>query len=554
MVNVENPSKTKLTLSYVHNASAQPFKYGTVAQSFDEVASQYPDFECCIFKEENKRYTYKTFQHEIDCMALALLELGFEKNDHIFVMLPNCSQNVVSIYVAAKLGLVKVHGDPNTTSTDLAAILSKVDCKGIVMMSDEKTVQKFEEASQNIPSLKHIILVGSNKTTMPHAHIYDELLKQAETKKTEQLDTLAKHQASVDPDSPVAIILTSGSTGEPGRVILTNFSVLNTTVMHWNFFGSALARPCATQAMCHISTGICIVLIPSVEKATLVVPSFHYDASAAMRSIHEEKCTVILCGPIFFRRILDDPDRSKYDLNSLKYALIAGALVEPKLLDQIKKELGITQISPGYATTEAGCVITTSVNFKDDRRTTSAGQCMPHFELKLVDENGKIVPIGSQGEIWLRSRFITPGYYKDPEKTAKTISTCGWLKTGDLATMDEDGYLYFIERKKHMIFKQDGSIVYCSKVEQALEDHESVDRAHVFTIYDTQLEGVVCAFVKLKSDRQCEVDELKNFLAGSLAAYKIPEYIHFVNDFPRTNIGKVPKHKLAKEMMKILKL
>lgn len=482
------------------------------------------------------------------------MELGFEQNDCLYVTLPNCSQSAISIYVCAKLGLIKVYGDPNNIPSELPAVLSRVECKGIVMLADEMTIEKFREASKNLPSIKHIILVGSNQVTMLDAHRYDELLKQGETKKIQQADALAERQASIDPDSPLAIVLTSGTTGIPSQVPLTNFNILNALIRHWDYLKESRARPCITQSMSHASAGIFMTLGPAVYKSTVVVPSFYFDAVKSARCIDKEKCTNILCSPIFFRYLLADPDRSKYDFSSLKSVMVGAALTQPELLHQVEKELGITALCKGYGSSEIGCVLCDSFNCKDERRFTSIGQCWDNLEVKLVDANGRIVPIGCEGELWVRSSYIMRGYYRNPEKTAETITESQWLKTGDLLKMDEDGYLYFIERIKHLIIKPNGAIVYSSEIEQALEDHESVERAHVFTVPDPRVQGIICAFVKLRSGKACEADELKKFLGSSLSDDKIPDHIHFVDDFPRTSIGKVPKCKLVDQMMKILNL
>jgi fatty-acyl-CoA synthase len=445
---------------------------------------------------------------------------------------------------------------------ELVSVLNKVDCKGIVMASDETTGGTFQEAvpdfdresSQTIPSLKHIILIGSNKTNIQGAHSYDDLIKHGEAKKTQQQDELDKHQASVDPDSPLAIILTSGSTGEPHPVILTNFAVLNILISHLDYFGSSFIRPCGPQPMHHISGGIWTILIVAINKCTVVIPSLKFNATSAMRHIHQEKCTGLLAPPILFRHILADPNRPKYDLSSLKCVGLGAAHVQPTLLRQIEIEFRIDRVGLAYGLTESGCLLTTSLHCNDERRYTSIGQCMPHMELRLVDNNGRTVPVGSQGEIWARGYSIMRGYYKDPEGTAETMTDAGWLKTGDLATMDQDGYFYFVERKKHLITTQAGENVSPSEVEHAIEEHESVSEAQVFTISDPRVEGIICAFVKLKSGMQCEVDDLKSFLDNKLTAHKIPEHIRFVDEFTRTSLGKVAKYKLAEEMIKTLNL
>jgi fatty-acyl-CoA synthase len=444
---------------------------------------------------------------------------------------------------------------------ELVSALNKLDCKGIVTNSDDTTIETLKEAvpdfdhgsSQSMPSLKHIILTGSNKTSMTGAHSYNDLIKQGEARKTQQQDILRECQASVNPDSPLAIILTSGSTDEPQPVTLTNFGVLNTILSHLNYFESSFLHPCGTQAMFHISTGLWTLLVVAVKKCTVVVPSATYDAASAMRAIHEEKCSSLIVSPILFRDILADPHRSKYDLSSLKCVGIGAAPLRPTFLRKIEKELSIGPVFQAYGLTESGCLLTASFHSKDDRRYTSIGQCMPHIELKLVDENGRTVPIGSQGEVWARGYSIMSGYFKDSERTAEVITDAGWLRTGDLATMDQDGYLFFVGRKKYIIITQTGRNVSPTEIEHAIEDHDSVNEAHVFSIPDPRVEEVICAFVKLNSGMQCEVNELKEFLGTKLTDYKVPEHIHFVDEFSRTSLGKVAKFKLAEEMKKLLK-
>ncbi|CAF1471464.1 unnamed protein product [Adineta steineri] len=549
----------KLTVSYVHNASSRPLVYGTIAQSFDKLARQYPDYECYIFKEEEKKYTYASLKYEIDCMSLALLELGFKKNDRLLVALPNCSESAVLTHVASKLGLIKVHVNPDAVACEITSTLTKLECQGIVMVSNDTTTETLREAipdfnqesSSSIPSLKHIILTGSN---ISNAHSYNDLMKKGENKKTkEQEEILYKKQESIDPDSPLAIIMTSGSTDEPKPVTLTNFGVLNTILSHLDYFGSSFSHPCGAQVMFHISTGIWTILIMAVNKCTVTIPSLTYNVTSVMQAIDEEKCTSMIVSPIVFRDMLADSQRSNYDFSSLKYVGIGATSVPAKLLRKIETELGIDRVGQAYGLSESGCLLTMSLHCEDKRRHTSIGQCMPHMELKLVDDNGQIVPIGSQGEIWARGYSIMSGYYNDPETTAETITNAGWLKTGDLATMDEDGYLFFAGRKKHIIITGTGRNISPTEIEHAIEDHESIDEAQVFSIPDPRLGEIICAFAKLNNGMHCEVDELKQFLADKLTDYKIPEHICFVDKFPRTALGKVTKFKLAEEMQNILK-
>ncbi|CAF3578068.1 unnamed protein product, partial [Rotaria sp. Silwood1] len=233
---------------------------------------------------------------------------------------------------------------------------------------------------------------------------------------------------------------------------------------------------------------------------------------------------------LVFREILAHPDRHRYDLSSLQCAILGGTTVPPQLMRQVETELGIRRTCQAYGMTESGCFLSSSfyIACDDDRRYTSIGRCMPHVELKIVDNEGRTVPIGCEGEIWARGYSIMRGYYGDREQTAKMITDAAWLRTGDLGTMDQDGYLYFVGRKKEM-FLHNGMKIYPGEIEQIIGEHASVAEVYVFSIPDPSIDETVCAWVKLKPNMKCEVDELKTFLTDKLPAYKIPEHIRFVD-------------------------
>ncbi|CAF3222545.1 unnamed protein product [Rotaria sp. Silwood2] len=258
-------------------------------------------------------------------------------------------------------------------------------------------------------------------------------------------------------------------------------------------------------------------------------------------------------GPAFLRRILAHPDRHKYVLSSLQYVGVGSTPVHSDFLRMLEAELRIGRIGQEYGLTESGTFLTSTlyVDYDDDRRHTSIGRCVPHIELKIASNDGTTLPIGSEGEIWARGYSVMRGYYNDPEQTANAITNNGWLRTGDLASMDEEGYLFFVGRKKEMVI-QAGVNIYPLEIERAIYEHPSVAEVYVFGIPDPLIDEVVCAFVALKPGMTCEEEELKKFLGDKLNAFIVPRHIKFVNDFPRTLLGKVPKHKLAEDMVKAL--
>lgn len=406
-----------------------------------------------------------------------------------------------------------------------------------------------EESYKSVPTLEHIIFTGSNQiisSSFRNAHSYNTLMNQG-VKNRVKLEVY-----SVDPELPLLIYLTSGSTGQPKAVVLTNFIVFNAIAIFRFFYGPYLLRHCAPTSMYHITTGMYGALLPSTNLGKVIIPALTINPEAILQAIDEEKCTSIIAPPALMHGIFTHADRHKYDLSSLQYITVSSAPMQSNFLRTLEKEFSPARVSQGYGLTEC-CFLTNGIcaTQDDDRRHTSIGRCDPHMEVKIVDEDGITLPIGSTGELWTRGYSIMPGYYNDREKTTEVITESGWLQTGDLARMDEDGYLFFVGRKKEII-KRNG-IIYPIEVEKIILEHPNVDEAHVFAIPGHHLDEVVCAFVKLKSGMKCEVDELKLFLRENLVAYKVPEHIRFVDDFIRNAMGKVPKHRLAEEMIKILK-
>ncbi|CAF1334814.1 unnamed protein product [Adineta ricciae] len=564
-------SKTKLTSSYFHHASSFQLTYQTLSQSFDEMARKYADHECFIFKGEQKRYTYKTFKAEVDNIAVALLELGYEKHDRFAVWLPNTSENVTISYAASKLGLIKVNINPAYLERELEYCINKVGCKGILLSPLVKSIDSLsifrrlvpelgqqlsglnELSAKAVPTLKHVILTGEQTTSVPGTYSYVDLLKLGA-----QLshDKLRERQASVDPDSAIAIFYTSGTTGRPKAATLTNFGVLNLVRAQWDLLSPYYQRVCVPIPMFHIFAEISGVLNVAVGKCQVIFPAVLPDTVATMRAIHEEKCTALIGAPIIFRDILMHPDRQKYDLSSLAYGGTGATTLEFDFLRQIEREFPITRMVQGYGLTENASLLTSGMWAGDDdpqRRLGSLGRCMQGMEIKIVDRQGQIVPIGQQGEVWARGYSIMRGYYGDSEKTAETLTPSGWLRTGDVANMDEDGYLYFIGRQKEIIIRG-GVNIYPVEIENTIIEHPSVMQAQVFSIPDRRYGEEVCAWIILKTNvLQCRAEDIQDFLKNKLAFFKIPKHIRIVDRFITTPTGKVQKFKMSEIMTNELK-
>ncbi|CAF1178561.1 unnamed protein product [Rotaria sp. Silwood1] len=558
-----NNSTRKLISSYYHHASPFPMVYKTLSQSFDAIADKYPDHECLVFKSEQKRYTYKTFKEEVDNIAVSLLDLGFQKNDRFAVWLPNTSENVTISYAASKLGLVNIN--PAYVERELEYCINKVGCKGILLSPSIKSFNTFEvfrrlvpELGQNfsstnelsakaVPTLKHVILTGT-QISVSGVHSYDDLIKRGS-----QLShkSLIERQASIDPDAPVEIFYTSGTTGQPKAATLTSSGVINLIRSQWEHFGQFFTRLCVPIPMFHIFSEMVGVLNAAVAKCHLTFPAVLPDTVSTMRAIHEEKCTALIGAPIIFRDILMHPDRKKYNLTSLVFGLSGANAMHIDFLRQLEKEVPITRMAQAYGMTETAGIITSSMWAGDEdvkRRLSSIGRPMPGLEIKIVDQKGNTVPIGKSGEIQTRGHSVMREYYGDIEKTKETITPSRWLRTGDEGKMDEDGYVYFVGRKKDII-NRGGVKIYPVEVENTIAEHPYVVDAQVFSVPNERYDEEVCAWIRLKPDApKCQVEDIRNFLKDRLAFFKIPTHIRIVDQFIMTPTGKAQKFKMSEIM------
>jgi len=409
-----------------------------------------------------------------------------------------------------------------------------------------------ELSSKALPTLKHVILTGEQKVPSG-IHSYQDLLQRGAKLSHERL---SQRQASVNPDTPISIFYTSGTTGQPKAATLTNFGVINLVHAQWEHFHHLFARVCVPIPMFHIFSEVVGVLNVAVAKCKIVFPAILPDTVSTMKAIHEEKCTALIGAPIIFRDILGHPDRKQYDLSSLEFGALGASPMHPEFLAQLEKELPVKRLSQGYGMTENSALLTSGYWAGDadpKRRLGSLGRCMQRLEVKVADDDGTPVPIGQQGEIWARGYPIMTGYYNDPQKTKETLTPNGWLRTGDRATMDEDGYMYFVGREKEMIIRG-GVNIYPIEIENTIVEHPSVAEAQVFSIPDERYGEEVCTWIKLKPDAPAiQEEDIIKFLKDKLAFFKIPKHIRFVSQFIMTPTGKVQKFKLSEAMVKDLK-
>ncbi|UJR35367.1 hypothetical protein I4U23_028124 [Adineta vaga] len=566
---------TKLTQSYYHHSSDIPLLNHTIGQHLDQLAQAYPNHECYAFKgERNKRYTYKSFLDEVDSLATSLIELGFEKGDRIGVWLPNTSQKCAMSYAVSKVGLIKVHINPAYMERELSYCINKVGCKGLMMRPNVRTIDcikimnqiapelsesKGELNAKLVPTLKHVILTSGDNETTSHVpsgmHSYDDLIRKGAGRNQEER---RKRELQMDGDTPVAIFYTSGTTGQPKAATLTNSNLLNSSVpLYYSHNPAFMSRACCPIPAFHIFGEIGGTLNINGPGYFTAFSSMLPDTIETMRTIQEEKCTALIGPPIIFLDLFNHPKRKEYNLNSLLFGIIGAAPVNPALIERLEREIPIKIISQAYGQTENTGALVMSVYAGDNKkhRYASAGKAMPRIEIKIADANDRILPIGEEGEICGRGFNIMKGYYGDEEKTRSTISPTGWLRTGDIGIMDEDGYIYYRTRQKEMVIIG-GLNVYPVEVENFLLEHPNIGEAQVFGIPDQRYGEVLCAWVKPKVNMKIEnVEEIREFLESKVAFYKVPKHVKVIESFLpyMTPTGKVQKFKLTEAMVRDLK-
>ncbi|CAF1235808.1 unnamed protein product [Didymodactylos carnosus] len=567
----------KLRQSYYYHASSLPLYYRTAGQRLDDLTHLFPEHECFVFKSENnKRYTYKSFKDEVDSIALSLLKLGFEKNDRLGVWLPNTSENVMMTYACSKLGIIKVHINPAYMDRELDYCLNKVGCKGLVLQSNIKKIDclnilkklipelayskpnDMSLISKSIPSLKHVILINGSsvKTNSDGFHSFNDLLNKGANGRHSDL---FERQKLINCDHPLSIFFTSGTTGHPKAATLTNFNLINNGHIFKHLYpDSSMSKTCCPIPLFHIFGEVFGTLNIINDKFTTVFPAILPDTLATIKAIHEEKCTSLIGAPIIFQDIYSYADRRQYNLSSLLFAIIGAAPSSPQLLDTLEQKLPIKRIAQGYGMTETSATATMSIFAHDDKkkRFGSVGKAMPHLEVKLVNNNGETVPIGEEGEIYVRGYSVMKGYWGDEEKTRETLTDTHWLKTGDVATMDENGYLYFRSRQKDLVIIG-GINVYPVEVEHTLAEHPKIAQAQVFGVPDKRYGEQLCAWIKLKQnygENDVSIEDIKAFLSERVAFFKIPKHIKIVDSYQQytTPTGKVQKYKLTETMVKEL--
>lgn len=554
--------------SYYRTEGAIPLLSSTIYEHFQLICSRYADQEAVVALPQKRRLSYRDFAEEIDQLAQGLLAMGAGKGVHIGIWSTNNLEWLLIQMACARIGAVLVNINPAYRPQELAGALQLAEVQILFTIPSFRSsnyvtmllelipelgdrVTGDHLVNRDFPCLRQVVLYDpenpmSTNSPAPGFTLWQDVLAEANTIDPKTLEALTK---SLAPHAPANIQFTSGTTGAPKAVVLTHHNILN------NAYFSALAmhfgpgdRLCVSVPFYHCFGTVLANLLCFSCGACLVIPCDHFDPLLILKSIEKEQCTAVHGVPTMFIAELDHPDFKQFDTTSLRTGIMAGAPCPPLLMKRVIKEMHCSEILIGYGETEASPL--THLTSRDDsfeHRISTVGRNLPHQEVKIVNtSSGEKVNINQVGEICFRGYHIMKGYYRNPEATADTIDSDGWLHSGDLGSMDDNGYVQITGRLKNMIIRG-GENIYPREIEECLFSHPKVAEAAVFGIPDDYWGEEIVAWIKLHADESCSENEIREFCKTSLAHFKTPRHIKFVSEFPLTVTGKLQKFKMREE-------
>jgi len=558
------------TKSYFHRGGEQALLGSTIPEHFSYICDKYPDAEAVISIPQSQRLSYAKLSEKIDQLARGLLACGFKKADRIGVWSTDNLEWLLLQMATARIGAILVNINPANRQEELAYALKCSEIQGIFtipsfrssdylailmdLIPELETQIPLQTLNAQLPFLKAVVVfdpVDPMNTKRPAKGfaVWQDVLQIADQVSINELE---KVTASLDCDDAINIQYTSGTTGFPKAVVLTHHNILNNAYFSAKaMYFSEQDRLCVPVPFYHCFGMVLANLLCLSVGACIVIPSEHFDAPAVLHAIETEHCTAVHGVPTMFIAELEHPDFANYDLSSLRTGIMAGAPCPVPLMNRVMQDMNCREILIGYGETEASPL--THLTSRDDsieRRTETVGKNLPHQEVKIVNiETGATVPLGEIGEICFRGYHIMQKYYGNPEATAKAIDETSWLHSGDLGTMDADGYVKITGRLREMIIRG-GENIYPREIEEFLFTHPKIAQVAVFGIPDEFYGERVMAWVQLHANEKATETEIKEYCKDHIAHFKIPEHIWFVDDFPMTVTGKLQKFKMREMALK----
>lgn len=540
-------------LSYFHRGGDAPLVWATIPDHLAAVAARFADHDAIVSLHQGRRLSYAALMTEADALAKGLVAEGFGKGERIGVWATDNVEWLLVQLATARIGAILVNINPAYRPRELEYALQKSQVQGLFVMPRFKS-------SDYLGMLKELDLPGPRCPDLRSIFVFDPesetddwrtLLAAGEKVSDATLDALT---AALDPDDPINIQYTSGTTGFPKAVVLTHFNILNNALFSARAMGfTETDRLCVPVPFYHCFGMVLANLLCLSVGAAIVVPAEHFDPLAVLQAIEAERCTALHGVPTMFIAELEHEQFKDFDLSSLRTGIMAGATCPEALMKQVMTDMHCTEILIGYGQTEASPLThLTDAHDAMDLRTQTVGRNLPHQEVKIVDpDSGRTLTLGAVGEVCFRGYHVMRGYYGDAEATHKAIDTAGWLHSGDLGTMDDAGYVRITGRIKDMIIRG-GENIYPAEIEEWLFQHPAIAQAAVFGVPDEKMGEEIMAWIELHAGAKLSKEDVITYCREGLAHFKVPCDVEFVSAFPMTVTGKLQKYKMRETAAKRL--
>jgi fatty-acyl-CoA synthase len=536
-----------MALAHAHGACDIPLLGETIGANFEGTASRVPDVLALVSCHQDAHYTYAELDAAVDALARGLIGAGLAKGDRAGIWSPNCAEWVVMQYATAKAGVILVNINPAYRTSELAYAVEQSGCRMLVSAREFKGsdyVAMLDEVAPQVETLERVVYLGSDE--------WDELA--AGTGATEA--ELRDRAGQLDFDDPINIQYTSGTTGFPKGATLTHHNILNNGYFVGELLDYSEAdRVCVPVPLYHCFGMVLGNLAATSHGSCVVLPAPAFEPEATLRAIAEEGCTSLYGVPTMFIAELDHPEFSSFDLASLRTGIMAGAPCPIEVMHRVEQQMGIPEMGIAFGMTETSPA-STQVRRDDtiERRCGTVGQAHPHVEIRIVDPvTGLTVQRGEPGEFLARGYSVMRGYWNDPERTAEAIDAGGWMHTGDLAVMDDDGYVNIVGRIKDMVIRG-GENVYPREIEEFLYTHPDVADVQVIGVPDPRYGEELMAWIIPRDGADVTEEAMREFCRGKIAHYKVPRYVRVTAEFPMTVTGKIQKFKLREAAIEELGL
>ncbi|WP_140722260.1 AMP-binding protein [Pseudomonas sp. Hp2] len=551
--------------SHVLGSDRIPLLGETVGALLERIARRWPDRPALVVPPQRVRLDYAGFDAAVTRLAAGLLQLGLEPGDRIGIWSLNRAEWVLMQFATARAGLILVNINPAYRSHELEYALTRVDCKALVLARRFKTsdypatlrelAPELDRSAPGrlqaarLPALRHVIVLG-DEAALPGTWRFNDIANCRDWHAQARVEAL---QASLSPGDAINIQFTSGTTGSPKGATLSHRNIVNNGF----FIGESMRltehdRLCIPVPFYHCFGMVLGNLACVTHGSCMVVPGEGFDPLATLQTVQDERCTGLHGVPTMFIAELEHPRFGEFDLSSLRTGIMAGSPCPVEVMKKVVGQMHMDQVTIAYGMTETSPVsFQTTPDDPLERRVDSVGRVHPHVEVRIVDGDGNVVPRGQTGELHTRGYSVMKGYWNDPARTAEVLDADGWMHTGDLATIDEDGYCRIVGRLKDMLIRG-GENIYPREIEEFLYAHPAIADVQVFGVPDPRFGEEVCAWIRLAEGCELTAEEVRDYCRARIAHYKVPRYVEFVDGFPMTITGKVQKYLMRDEMARRL--